>query len=175
MTVPLMILAFFSIVAGYIGLPVVLGKNVNWIEHFLHPVMAGGHEVHLSIALEWLLIFISVGVALFGIYMAYVFYMKKPHIPYNLVARFPKIHKLLFNKYYVDEIYEATIVNPLVKGSEIVYENFDLRVIDGTANGSAKAAGFFGKIFSYFQTGLLKDYALIFLLGAILILGYLLF
>jgi len=175
MTVPLMILAFFSIVSGYIGLPVVLGKNVNWIEHFLHPVIAGAHEVHLSITTEWVLILISVAVALFGIFMAYVFYMKKPQIPHNLVARFPKLYKLLFNKYYVDEIYEATIVNPLVRGSEVAYKNFDLKVIDGTANGSARAAGVFGKIFSYFQTGLLKDYALIFLLGAIILLGYLLF
>jgi NADH-quinone oxidoreductase subunit L len=175
MTVPLMILAFFSIVAGYIGLPVVLGKNVNWIEHFLHPVIAGAHEVHLSLSTEWLLIFISVAVALFGIYMAYIFYMKKPQIPHNLAQRFPGLYRLLFNKYYVDEIYNATIVNPMIKGSEMVYNNFDLKVIDGTANGSAKTAGFFGKVFSYFQTGLLKDYALIFLLGAIILLGYLLF
>jgi len=175
MTIPLMILAFFSIVAGYIGLPIVLGKNVNWIEHFLHPVISGGHEAHLSIATEWLLIFISVAVAFFGIYMAYIFYMKKPQIPHNIVARFPWLYRLLYNKYYVDEIYNATIVNPMIRGSEIVYKNFDLKVIDGIANGSAKTAGFIGKVFSYFQTGLLKDYALIFLLGAIILLGYLLF
>ncbi|MBN1222388.1 MAG: NADH-quinone oxidoreductase subunit L [Candidatus Aminicenantes bacterium] len=175
MTVPLMILAFFAIVAGYIGLPVVLGKNVNWIEHYLHPVIKGGHAAHLGIGTEWLLILISVGVALFGIFMAYVFYIKNPQIPHNLVARFPRLYKLLYNKYYVDEIYNATIVNPMIRGSEIAYENFDLKVIDGTVNGSAKTAGFFGKAFSLFQTGLLKDYALIFLLGAIILLGYLLF
>jgi NADH-quinone oxidoreductase subunit L len=75
----------------------------------------------------------------------------------------------------VDEIYNATIVNPMIQGSKMVYKNFDLKVIDGTANGSAKAVGFIGKVFSNFQTGLLKDYALIFLLGAIILLGYLLF
>jgi NADH-quinone oxidoreductase subunit L len=75
----------------------------------------------------------------------------------------------------VDEIYDAAIVQPLVRGSEIVYDNFDLKVIDGAANGSAKTTGLLGKFLSYFQTGLIKDYALIFLFGVILLLGYILF
>jgi NADH-quinone oxidoreductase subunit L len=175
MTVPLMILAFFSVVAGYIGLPVVLGKNANWINHFLSPVIEAGHEAHLSIGMEWLLILISVIVALFGIFMAYVFYIRKTQIPHNLVARFPFIYKLLFNKYYVDEIYNATFVNPMIRGSEIAYKHFDLKVIDGAVNGTAASARFFGKFFSYFQTGLIKDYALVFLLGVIILIGYLLF
>ena len=122
-----------------------------------------------------MLILISVAVAVTGIFIAYVFYLKKPQIPHNLVAKFPGVYKLLYNKYYMDEIYEAVFVNPMVRGSEIVYDNFDLKVIDGAVNGSAEGAGFFGKVLSYLQTGLIKDYALIFLLGAILFLGYLLF
>lgn len=175
MTVPLMILAFFAIVAGYIGMPVVFGKNLNWFGHFLNPVIHQGHEAHLSLGTEWMLIVISVAVALLGIYIAYVFYLKKPQIPHHLVERHPKLYKLLFNKYYMDEIYNATFVNSTIKGSEYVYKNFDLKVIDGTVNGSAYTANFFGKVLSYLQTGLLKDYALIFLLGAIILLGYLLF
>ncbi|MGB6867281.1 MAG: NADH-quinone oxidoreductase subunit L, partial [Candidatus Aminicenantaceae bacterium] len=175
MTVPLQILAFFSIVAGYVGLPLVFGKNLDWFGHFLEPVIEAHHEAHLSLSTEWILILFSVAVALFGIFLAYIFYIKKPKTPHNIVAKFPFLYKLLFNKYYVDEIYNATIVRPLVKGSEIVYDNFDLKVIDGTANGLAKTTGFFGKFFSYFQTGLIKDYALIFLLGVILLLGYILF
>jgi len=175
MTVPLQILAFFSIVAGYVGLPLVFGKNLDWFGHFLEPVIEAHHEAHLSLSTEWILILFSVAVALFGIFLAYIFYIKKPKTPHNIVAKFPFLYKLLFNKYYVDEIYNATIVRPLVKGSEIVYDNFDLKVIDGTANGLAKTTGFFGKFLSYFQTGLIKDYALIFLLGVILLLGYILF
>ncbi|MCK4930638.1 MAG: NADH-quinone oxidoreductase subunit L, partial [Candidatus Aminicenantes bacterium] len=175
MTIPLQILAFFSIVAGYVGLPLVFGKNLNLFGHFLEPVIKVPHEAHLSLSTEWLLILFSVAVALFGIYLAYIFYIKKPQTPHNLVAKFPTLYKLLYNKYYVDEIYNATIVQPMIKGSELVYDNFDLKVIDGTLNGSAKTTGFFGKFFSYFQTGLIKDYALIFLLGVILLLGYLLF
>ncbi len=175
MTFPLQALAFFSIIAGYAGLPMVFGKNLNWFGQFLAPVIHVHHETQLSLNTEWILILFSVAVALLGIYLAYIFYIKKPQTPHNLVSRFPSLYRLLFNKYYVDEIYEATIVQPLVKGSELVYNNFDLKVIDGAANGSAKAIGFFGKLLSYFQTGLIKDYALIFLLGVILLLGYLLF
>ncbi len=175
MTVPLIILAFFSIVAGYIGLPVVAGKNLNFFQNFLEPVIHRAHEAHLSLGTEWMLIIISVAVALTGIFIAYIFYIKSPQIPVNLKARFPGVHRLLFNKYYVDEIYNAVFINPTIRGSEIVYDNFDLKVIDGAVNGSAEAAGFSGKILSYFQSGLIKDYALIFLLGAIIFLGYLLF
>ncbi|NQT79470.1 MAG: NADH-quinone oxidoreductase subunit L [Candidatus Aminicenantes bacterium] len=174
MTIPLVILAFFSAVAGYIGLPVVVGKKLNLFHRFLEPVIGEGHEAHLGLGTEWVLILISVAVAFLGIYIAYVFYIRSPQIPRTLVARFPFVHKLLFNKYYVDEIYNAIFVNSTIKGSEIIYDKFDLKVIDGGVNGTAKAAGFFGKILSYFQSGLIKDYALIFLLGLIIFLGYLL-
>ena len=132
-------------------------------------------EVHIGLQTEWLLIVISVAVALLGIFIAYVFYIRSPRIPPALAARFPTLYKLLYNKYYVDEIYNAVFVNSTIKGSEIIYDKFDLKVIDGAVNGTATATGFSGKILSYFQSGLIKDYALIFLLGAIIFLGYLLF
>jgi NADH-quinone oxidoreductase subunit L len=174
MTIPLAILAFFSITAGYVGLPIVLGENVNLFDRFLEPVIHA-HHAHLSLGTEWLLILASVVVALFGIFLAYLLYRKKPAVPHNLVARFPWLYKLLYNKYYVDEIYNASIVNPMLKGSETVYKHFDLKVIDGAINGSASTANFLGKMLSFLQTGLIKDYALVFLLGAIILLGYLLF
>ncbi len=63
----------------------------------------------------------------------------------------------------------------MVRGSEVVYDHFDLKVIDGAVDGAAATAGFSGKILSYLQSGLIKDYALVFLLGLIIFLGYLLF
>jgi NADH-quinone oxidoreductase subunit L len=175
MTIPLIILAFFSIIAGYIGLPVVLGKNLDKFGHFLEPVIHEGHGVHLSIGTEWLLILISIVVALTGIFIAWIFYLKNPKIPSAIRSRFPGLYKLIYNKYYVDEIYNATFVDSTIKGSRLVYDHFDLKVIDGTVNGAGASANFFGKILSYFQTGLLKDYALIFLIGAIILLGFFLF
>ncbi|MCJ7580687.1 MAG: NADH-quinone oxidoreductase subunit L [Candidatus Aminicenantes bacterium] len=175
MTIPLMILAFFSIVAGYVGLPVVFGKNLDKFGKFLEPVIHQSHEAHLSLGTEWGLIAISVVVAFAGIIIAGIFYLKKTEIPYNLVKRFPFVYKLLYNKYYVDEFYNATIVNPMVKGSEFVYKHFDLGIIDATVNNAGNITNFSGKILSYLQTGLIKDYALIFLLGATILIGFLLF
>ncbi len=175
MTIPLVILAFFSVGAGYIGLPAVFGEKLNWFSNFLEPVIKEAREVHIGLQTEWLLIVISVAVALSGIFIAYVFYIRSPWIPRTLTTRFPTTYKLLYNKYYVDEIYNAVFVNSTIKGSEIIYDKFDLKVIDGAVNGTATATGFSGKILSYFQSGLIKDYALIFLLGAIIFLGYLLF
>jgi NADH-quinone oxidoreductase subunit L len=99
-----------------------------------------------------------------------VFYLKSPGIPHRIVRRLPGVYKLLYHKYYVDEAYNTVIVNPLVKGSEIVYQKFDLPVIDGALNGSASAAGFIGRVLGALQTGYVKDYALVFLLGAVIIL-----
>jgi len=175
MTIPLVILAFFSVVAGYIGLPVVFGKKLNFFGKFLEPVIKKAPEVHLGMQTEWMLIAIAAVVAILGILIAYVFYIRSPMIPRKLATRFPSIHKLMFNKYYVDEIYNAVFVNPMIKGSEIIYDSFDLKVIDGAVNGAAKVTGFAGKILSYFQSGLIKEYALIFLLGVIVFLAYLLF
>jgi NADH-quinone oxidoreductase subunit L len=175
MTVPLVILAFFSVVAGYVGLPVVLGEKADLFGRFLEPVIHPGHEAHLGAGAEWLLILASVAVAFCGIYIAYVFYLKSPRTPHRIVARFPSVYKLLYHKYYVDEIYDAAFVKPLVKGSQAVYDNFDLKVIDGTVNGAASATGTAGKALSFIQSGLVKDYALVILLGVVIFLGYLLF
>jgi NADH-quinone oxidoreductase subunit L len=175
MTVPLLILAFFSVVAGYVGLPVVFGKKADLFGRFLEPVIRLEHEAHLSISAEWLLILVSVAVALCGIYAAYVFYLKSPQTPHRLVGRFPAVYKLLSHKYYVDEAYGAVFVRPLINGSSAVYDHFDLGVIDGAVDGTAAAAGLAGKVLSAFQSGLVKDYALALLLGVALFLGYLLF
>jgi NADH-quinone oxidoreductase subunit L len=175
MTIPLVALAFFSVVAGYVGLPVVFGEKANLFSRFLEPVIHPGHESHLGLGAEWLLILVSVVVALCGIYIAYVFYLKSPRTPHRIVARFPRLYKLLYNKYHVDEIYNAALVKPLVNGSQVVYDHFDLKVIDGTIDGTAAAAGFAGKVLSFFQNGLVKDYALAILLGVVIFLGYLLF
>jgi NADH-quinone oxidoreductase subunit L len=175
MTVPLVILAFFSVVAGYAGLPVVFGEKANLFNRFLEPVIHPGHEAHLGVGAEWLLILVSVAVAICGIYIAYVFYLKSPRTPHRVVARFPAAYRLLSNKYYVDEIYNAAFVKPMVVGAQAVYDNFDLRVIDGTINGTAAAAGSAGKALSFIQSGLVKDYALVLLLGVAIFLGVLLF
>ncbi len=175
MTTPLIVLAFFSVAAGYAGLPLVVGERANLFFDFLNPVMHAGHEAHLGIGTEWLLILISTVVALLGIFIAYLFYIRKPSLPHTLIHRFPWLYRLLYNKYYMDEIYDAVIIKPILRGSDWVYDHFDTKVIDGAVNGAADTTGLLSKWFSRLQTGWLKDYALAFLLGVIILLGYLLF
>jgi NADH-quinone oxidoreductase subunit L len=174
MTTPLLILAFFSAAAGYVGLPVVLGERADLIGRFLEPALISPEKHHLAGGTEWLLLLISAGLAVTGILIAYTFYIKRPQLPAAAAARFPKVYKLLVNKYYVDEAYAAVLLKPAERGAEAVYRNFDLKVIDGALDGSAAAAREAGKLAGRLQSGLVKDYVLAFLAGAILFLGVLL-
>jgi NADH-quinone oxidoreductase subunit L len=175
MIVPLYVLAFFSVAAGYVGLPLVLGRRANLFGRFLEPVTGPVREGSLGSGGEWSLILVSVAVSLCGIAIAYAFYLKSPESPHRLVARFPLVYKILYRKYYVDEIYSAVFVRSTLRASEAVYDRFDLKVIDGAVNGAAGAAGFSGRVLSFLQSGAVKDYALAMLLGVVVFIGYLVF
>ena len=107
MTVPLMILAVLSVVGGWIGWPESLGGSDHFA-HFLDPVIAKNAEVAAAAAesgsrgTEYMLMLASVLVGLFGIWLAWQFYIKKPSIPDGLATRFSGVYRLLYNKYYVD-------------------------------------------------------------------------
>jgi NADH-quinone oxidoreductase subunit L len=173
MTVPLVFLAVFSALAGYLGLPAIFGEKANLFGLFMEgSVNTVVH--HLAASGEWLLVALATAAALLGIVLAFVLYRKTPALPGRLVSRFPGIYRLLVGKYYLDEVYDAVVVRPLVRGAERVYERFDLKVIDGALDGSAAAAGLAGRGLNILQNGLVRDYALAFLIGAILFLGFLL-
>jgi NADH-quinone oxidoreductase subunit L len=173
MTVPLVVLAAFSALAGFAGLPVLLGEKANWIGGFLEAVLEPAAH-HLARSTEAGLILAATAAALAGIAMAFVFYRKRPDLPGRTARAFPRLHRLLVGKYYVDEAYDAVVVRPLVRGAELVYAHFDLKVVDGALDGSAAAAASAGKGLNVLQSGLVRDYALAFLFGAILFLGVLL-
>ncbi len=178
MTVPLMILAFLAIIGGYIGLPHALGGGA-WFEKFLHPVFAGGHgeaaTVHHSLGLEYGLMIASVVAAGIGIYIAYTLYIADPERPKKLAAKFPGVYNTLFNKYYVDEFYSAVIVQPLIAIGRFFWQVTDLRGVDGFANGLATAIGWLSSKIRVIHTGFLRNYALIFAVGVIILLGYVMF
>ena len=175
MTVPLAILAFLAIFAGYLGLPAVLGEKANVLGRFLKTVLPAVHKRAAGPWSEWVIMAISTGAAALGIAGAYLFYMARTALPHSVVARFPRLYALLYGKYYVDEFYDAAIVRPLIKGSEVVFRRFDLGVIDKTVDGSGAASHVLGRVLSSLQTGFIKDYALAFLLGIVLFLGVLVF
>ena len=139
MTIPLIILALLSAVGGAIGLPAVTHLP-NLLHDFLSPVLSGhgasGHEAH-AYGLEVLLMLVSTGVALSGIGLGYYFYLKRPELPDQVRARFAAVYRLLLNKYYVDEIYAALFLRPVLK-LVALSGLFDLQVIDGAVNLSSK-------------------------------------
>jgi NADH-quinone oxidoreductase subunit L len=173
MTVPLIILAVFSALAGFLGLPALFGERVYLFGRFVQWAFAPPAG-HVSLSTEAALVLAATASALLGIGLAFHFYRRSPEAPASLARRFPAIYRLLLGKYYVDEGYEALVVRPLLRGSGWVYGHFDLKVIDGALNGTAAAAGSAGRGLNVLQSGLLRDYALAFLLGAILFLGFLL-
>jgi NADH-quinone oxidoreductase subunit L len=186
MTVPLVILAFLSVFAGWVGIPWLSKGYSTFVYH---------HEVH-HLEPNFILMLVATFVALSGIYLAYVIYYKGTISAERLKNRFSSIHKLLYNKYYFDELYNAIIIRPLFKLADFLFKKFDLGVIDWLVN----AAGNFTVFLSWFwelfdtyvvdgavnglgyvvrgtgagirrvQTGQLQNYAFIIFFGIVLII-----
>jgi NADH-quinone oxidoreductase subunit L len=178
MTFPLSILAVLAIIGGYIGVPHILGGG-NQFENFLAPVFEEGehllaHYGEHSANVEMGLMALSVAVALIGIYLSYQFYRKRTDIPTKLVAKYKELHRVVYNKYYIDEIYNALVVNPLVKLSEFTDSFFDTKIVDGSVNGVATVFRNFSEVYRKIQTGLVQNYALMMTIGVAVILGWLL-
>ena len=177
MTIPLSILAVFSIIGGYVGIPHVLGGD-NSIAGFLEPSFAKLHvnaAAHHSASLELLLMILSVVIALTGIFIAYRMYIARPEMAVSLASKFNKMYNVLYNKYFVDEIYGFVFVRPFVKTSQLLYEIADRIFIDGTINLLAYFTSWIGEGLKWFQTGYVRKYILIFMFGTVIIVGYVIF
>jgi NADH-quinone oxidoreductase subunit L len=159
MWIPLAILAVLSLGGGYINIP-----------HFLEPLFGGEHE-----APAWLM-YVSVAAGLGGIAIAYIFYVLAPNLPDSLANAFSGLHRWIYNKYYVDEFYDSTVVRPVVDGSrEVLWRVADVDVIDGAVNGVGAVARATGNLLRRAQSGYIRDYAAWVLAGSILIvilMGY---
>jgi NADH-quinone oxidoreductase subunit L len=204
MTLVLGILAFLSIIGGYVGLPnAALGiHGHNPFQTWLEPVLLtiGGEPFafpHAGLTTEWLLITASIVVAALGIFLAWRFYGRDQNwsTPRAFVAKFPGLHRLVENKYYVDELYAMTviggtialgrllhwidvhIVDGLVNGIRhvTVYafghgsSLVDQYVVDGAVNGVAWSAKESSGLLRRMQTGLVQNYALIMGSGVVLL------
>jgi NADH-quinone oxidoreductase subunit L len=140
MTMPLVVLAAGAVLAGFIGLPAVLGGSQ--FAHWLEPVIHAHEEHHGSHALEWGLMALSVGVASLGALVAYLMYRREslsPEIFTNLAGGF--FYRLFDRKWYVDEIYQVLFVNGSLLLAKLL-SAFDAYVIDGIVNGSASVTRF---------------------------------
>jgi len=178
MTIPLMVLAVLSVIGGYVGIPHSLGGS-NRFEGFLSSVFEHGHSsTHTDTytpSTEYLLMIISVVVIVVGILVAYRFYIQNPNLPKRLAEKYKFPYRVLFNKYYVDELYARVLVNPLLNLALILWKRFDVLVIDGAANGLASLVKLAGMVIRKTETGYLRNYALSLIFGATLILVYFIF
>lgn len=181
MTVPLMILALLSIFGGYVGMPkVFVGEHGNLFENWLEPIYNPaqlklahfGMHSHLE---EILLMVISVLLALSSIYFALKIYTQKPEIAEGISSKFKGLYNLLLNKYFVDEIYEAAVVQPIQKGSEkLLWKFADVKIIDGAVNGVALLIDKFAEQIKKIQTGFVQYYALVMIAGIAVVLFFIL-
>jgi len=169
-TVPLMFLAFGAVFAGYIGIPPIFLEHGDRIGEFLAPVL-GHPEGHGSHAEEIFVILVSIVVAVLGWIIAYKMYIKNTELPQKLQNSFQGIHKLLFNKYYIDELYSKVLVQPVLKASDKIILGFDTYIIEGIVNGVPNLIGAFSRKFREVQTGMLSNYALVMAVGAVCIVG----
>ena len=206
MTVPLLALAAGSVLAGWLGTPKLwnLPEQFRAFERWLEPAFASAvseatHEgAHGGASIEWILMALSVVVALAGISLARYFYVKKPEIPDALEERFKPVHIFLFNKWYVDQLYDFLFVNGFAKGGGSLMGAFDRTVVDGGVNGAGWLTRFtsrvsiwwdtwiidgavrFGsfsvKLLSYpaciLQTGRVQSYALFVVAGVLAFFGF---
>jgi len=205
MTVPLVALAAGGVFAGWVGVPKLwnLGESFQAFEHWLEPAFAsaaieaakqGAHDA----STEWILMAVSVAIAIIGIVVARYFYNHKPEIPDTLEKGLKPLHSLLCNKYYVDEIYDFLFVNGLAKGGGRVLGAFDRNEVDGAVNGAGwltrfastvsmwfdtwivdgavRLGSFTVKLLSYpvciLQTGRVQAYALFVVVGVLIFFGY---
>jgi NADH-quinone oxidoreductase subunit L len=201
MTVPLIVLAVLSTVGGFIGVPYALSsvftdRDVNVIEHTLDPVVANAgasavvpagdehgaapategthaaipaseaaHATHSSeeISAERMLAGLSVLIALLGIGAGWYMFQKQPLM---------QMPRLLENKYYVDEVYDAALIRPIEAGSrEGLWKLFDIGAIDGLLHSIGEAVTEMGRLARWLQAGFVRGYAAIILFGALILIG----
>jgi NADH-quinone oxidoreductase subunit L len=183
MAIALVVLAIGSVVAGYVGVPNVLVRGGNRIEAFLEPSFRAPGETAPEQApesaaaaeagAEMSLMAVSTLVALGGIGLASLIYLRRSETADRLAARFRPIHTLLMRKYYVDEIYDAVIVQPIKKTSTaLLWRRVDAGLVDGTVNGVGFVVSGWSAVLRRLQTGSVRSYATSLFLGVVVIVGY---
>jgi NADH-quinone oxidoreductase subunit L len=176
---PLYILAVGAVAAGWVGIPELLGGG-NWFHHLLEPSIvklplesAAEHE--MGAGLEWGLVILTTVIAAAGIFFARSIYRPADALQRggSWVSRFPAIHRILVNKYYVDELYDRAVVRPLAALSRGFWKIVDSILIDGTINAGAWLTELTGEVGRLSTTGNVRNYALYFFLGVIVLFGWL--
>ena len=177
MAFALVILAIGSVLAGYIGMPHALGGH-NTLGEWLAPSFTASGAAHdvggaVDTATELALMGVSSAIAVLGIGIAWLLWTRRRDIVDRLSQRLSPVHRLLLNKYYVDEIYDAAVVQPIkVISRNGLWRGFDVAVIDGAVNGTGAVVGGAAWMLRRMQTGSVRAYAGSLFVGVVLILSY---
>ena len=175
MIAPLMVLALLSIVGGWVGVPAALGGSDRF-DHFLDPVFhttaeavpgaegaalpAENHESHEDASTEYLFMGISVAAAAIGFLGAWFLYYKRTDLPAKMAASAGGLYRLVHDKYRIDELYGATIVQPIILFSTyVLYKGVDVALIDGGVDASAEGAKEISDGLRHMQSGNIRSYA----------------
>ncbi|MBI3357070.1 MAG: NADH-quinone oxidoreductase subunit L [Nitrospirae bacterium] len=163
-TIPLLILAVFSILTGYLGIP-----------SFLEPVFSTQHEAasgHGSAGISIMIVATVMGLS--GIAAAYYVYVLNPHLPDRFAQQWKSLYQGSLNKWYVDEAYDRAFVRPTLTAASELWKQIDVHVIDGAVNGVARAIAWGGWLMRLVQSGQTQHYALAMALGIVIVTAYLL-
>ncbi|HZT31616.1 MAG TPA: NADH-quinone oxidoreductase subunit L [Bryobacteraceae bacterium] len=156
MILPLAALAFLSLAGGFLF-------DVPQFLERLFPPIEESHDVTL--------VAVSVAIGLAGIGLAALFYVVKPSLPDSLAASFSGVYKLIYNKYFVDEIYDAAVVKPVVNGSRsLLWKGVDVGLIDAGVNGLGWSARGIGGILRLLQSGSIRSYATWVVFGSVVLM-----
>ena len=173
MAVALVVLAIGSVVAGYAGMPAVLGGGDRFAR-FLEPSfhVDAAHEAAAG-SVELSLMALSSGVALAGIGVAVYFFLRNRAAAQRMADRFSGLYRVLVNKYYVDEIYDAAIVQPIrITSEEGLWKIVDVRGVAGAVNGVGRIVDGTSRALRLIQSGSVRAYAASLFFGVVAILGY---
>ncbi|MDZ7691199.1 MAG: NADH-quinone oxidoreductase subunit L [Balneolaceae bacterium] len=181
MTFALWALGILSVIGGFIGVPNFVVESfthqeahINLLHDWLHTVNAD-YEMMLSHSLEWILMIVSIIIAVAGTWVAYRMYGdgNTEESDEKLAARFGGLYQLWNQKYNLDEIYEGYISKPIVRFSDKGLAVFDMKIIDGIVNTVGGIVRLFGSLFRYIQTGVASTYALALVIGVIIVISIL--
>jgi NADH-quinone oxidoreductase subunit L len=175
MVIPLIILGFLSLVGGWIGVPKAMGGSERFA-HFLEPVFTAyapattaaeaappaetnaAHEE--STGMELGFAGISVAVALFGFFLAWYLYHQRPELPERMAKAAGGLYRLVLDKYRIDELYGAVIIQPLIAlSANVFWKGIDHGIIDATVDGGAAGARQVSDELRHMQSGNIRSYA----------------
>ena len=166
MTLPLILLAIASSIAGSIGIPEMMGGH-HWLSHQLLPIIGEPVEIGMTHSIEWILMAVSVTIVMIALISAIIIYKKKTDAaPRTFIGKF------LYHKWHIDELYNTAIVNPLNQFAGILKNRIERQVIDGVVNGTGKLVQYSARQLRLIQNGQVGYYILFMVLGIVSLLYF---